>query len=66
MGARGTALEEQVKSTSRFCRGLGFNSQNSHDGLQPSVTLVPRDPTSFSGLHGHQAGSFRQMPIHIK
>lgn len=40
-----------VKSTSHFCRGL--NSQHSHNGLQPSVILVPRDPTSFSGLHGY-------------
>lgn len=33
-----------VKSTGCSCRGLGFDSQHPHDGLQPSVTQLPGYP----------------------
>ena len=47
-----------VKSKGGFSRGPGFNFQYLHGSLQPSATLIPRDPTPFSGLPGYQAHTY--------
>lgn len=46
-----------VRSTYCFCRGLGFSTQHPHGGLQPSLTWVPGNRVSSSGLHRNQARS---------
>lgn len=44
----------EVKSTFCFCRGPGFNSQNTHDRSQPSMSPVPhgRSQPSMSPVPG--------------
>jgi hypothetical protein len=49
-GCRG---DSTVKSTGSSSRGSGFDSPHPHGVSQISVTPVPGNMMSFSGLHGH-------------
>lgn len=51
----GSVLKNAVCS----CRGPGFNSQHADGSSQPSVTLVPGDLISFSGLLLHHVWKWR-------
>ena len=42
-----------VKRTGCACRGPRFSPQHPHVGSQPSITPVPGDLVTFSGLEGH-------------
>jgi hypothetical protein len=52
--------------------GVGVSSQHSHDCLQLSVTLVPKDLILSSDILGHKACTWYtdihagKTPIHIK
>jgi hypothetical protein len=48
-------IAQQLQSMAVEFRGPGFNFQDPHHGSQPSVTPVPGDPMSSSGLCGYQA-----------
>ena len=50
-----------VKSTDCSSRGPGFNSQQPHGSLQPSVTPVPSNPTSSPSLCGYASGAHTYM-----
>lgn len=48
----GLEMAQQLMALFSFCRGPGFESQNTHGGLQLSMTSVP-------GAHN------RRMSIHL-
>lgn len=48
------------KNISSF-RELGFESQNTYDGLQPFATLVPLDPMPSSEGMRHSNGAHTHM-----
>lgn len=43
-----------ARSICCYCRGPGFDSQHTHDDLQPSLTPATRDPMLSSELPGDQ------------
>jgi hypothetical protein len=44
-------MVQQLRAMATLFRGLWFNPQSSHSGLQPCVTSIPgaSNPVSFSG-----------------
>lgn len=52
-----------VKRTSCSSIGPGFDSQHSHGSSQPSITPIPGNPMTCSGLYRHQT-SKQYIDIH--
>lgn len=47
-------MDDSVVRTNCSFRGHGFDSQHPHDGLPPSVTLVPGNSNTVGSRHIHR------------